>query len=335
MQFLEPRPSTAQKFAKSVGSGLSTGLGSYLDRLNADEQNRQQEEMMRAEDEAIQKETGTNLKGIRSKELRKQILEARHDMRKFEAQRNEASTKAKLEEEKGRAVTQDMEKKLGLPEGSLQAYAKNPALAQKLYGPDKLSQSERPISPEQLDLIRKVRSSPGFDDMDEIGQYRALTDAGVSRTNADVEAKLKSESLARQSKSGEKEEKELKEYEKAVNPYISGLEIVEEMDKILKSGSLGILSRGNPSSQAQKQRKKFQQYGKSILTLISSLPIRNQHEFDFIVGDLGNPDLMDSQNEGVLESLMDIFQKRIQEVTKPKSFKKTETKPSLESFFND
>ncbi len=63
---------------------------------------------------------------------------------------------------------------------------------------DKKTQSSKPIDPEQLQLIKKVRNSPGFNQLDELGQYQAFTDAGVSKENAEAESKLRGQQLTRQ-----------------------------------------------------------------------------------------------------------------------------------------
>jgi hypothetical protein len=63
--------------------------------------------------------------------------------------------------------------------------------------PAKKTQSSQPIDPEQLQTINRVRGEPGFSDLDELGQYQQLTNAGVSKENADVEAKLRGTQLTR------------------------------------------------------------------------------------------------------------------------------------------
>lgn len=191
MQYFEPRPSGAQRFAKAVGGGLSAGLGSYLDRLNAEEQER-------VENEAIQRQTGENLKGIKSKELRKQILEARHDMNKFQKQKDEAAEKSKQELLAGLAVTRDIEKQYDLPEGSLDAYVKHPALAQKIHAPEKLSAQDKPLTPEQKQAIKQVTSDPNFNELDEQQQLLKLAEGGVPFSKAGTIANLGSKKLDRE-----------------------------------------------------------------------------------------------------------------------------------------
>jgi hypothetical protein len=52
------------------------------------------------------------------------------------------------------------------------------------------TQASKPIDSEQLRIMQEVRSSPGFEDLDEVDQYRAMTNAGVSKENAEAESKL-------------------------------------------------------------------------------------------------------------------------------------------------
>jgi len=72
------------------------------------------------------------------------------------------------------------------------AIGKQKLKQEQVKGP---SITERPIDPEQLALIQKVRSSPGYKDLDEVDRYQAMTDAGVSRANAEAESKLRGEML--------------------------------------------------------------------------------------------------------------------------------------------
>lgn len=81
-----------------------------------------------------------------------------------------------------------------------QAYRKELILDEKRNRPEKKTQASQPIDPDQLRRIQEVRSKPDFKDMDEIEQYQAFTNAGVSKENAEAEAKLKGTQLERKSK---------------------------------------------------------------------------------------------------------------------------------------
>src|SRR6185437_7803706 len=76
----------------------------------------------------------------------------------------------------------------------------DPRIVAQITKPEKepkKTQSSQPIDPEQLKIIQQVRASPGYDELDEVNQYRALTNAGVSKENAETEAKLTGTQLQR------------------------------------------------------------------------------------------------------------------------------------------
>ena len=62
----------------------------------------------------------------------------------------------------------------------------------------KKTQASQPIDPEQLKNIQNVRNQPGFNDLSEVEQYQAFTNAGVSKENAIAEATLKGKQLKRE-----------------------------------------------------------------------------------------------------------------------------------------
>ncbi len=123
-----------------------------------------------------------------NQELQKNALKQQEDMRKKEA---------------NQAVIADIETRRGLKKGELAAYENDPKMAEQLTRPakeTKVNQADRPIDPDQLRRINHVRSQPGFDDLDEVQQYRALTNSGVSQKNAESESKLTGQKLDRNEK---------------------------------------------------------------------------------------------------------------------------------------
>jgi hypothetical protein len=86
-----------------------------------------------------------------------------------------------------------IEKARGMEVGSLAAYEDNPNLANSISKPKTTRAGDQPISPEQLDKIQKVRKMEGFDSFTPSQVYRALTDNGVSKENAEAESKLRAE----------------------------------------------------------------------------------------------------------------------------------------------
>lgn len=63
--------------------------------------------------------------------------------------------------------------------------------------------SEKPIESEQLQALHNSRITPGFDEMDEVDQYRTMIDNGVSPELAEKESKLTGSKLDRRQKASE------------------------------------------------------------------------------------------------------------------------------------
>lgn len=64
----------------------------------------------------------------------------------------------------------------------------------------KKTQASQPIDEDQLKKIQEVRNLPNFDKMNEVQQYQAFTNAGVSKENAITESTLKNKQLEREGK---------------------------------------------------------------------------------------------------------------------------------------
>lgn len=82
--------------------------------------------------------------------------------------------------------------------------------------------SNQPVDPEQLNIMRNVRLQPGFEDLNEVQQYRAYIDAGVSPINAERESTLKSAELKRHQSAVDKSYSEQKDFiDKTTNQFNS------------------------------------------------------------------------------------------------------------------
>lgn len=80
--------------------------------------------------------------------------------------------------------------------------------------------SNQPVDPDQLNIMRQVRLQEGFEDLNEVGQYRAYIDAGVSPINAEREATLKSAELKRHESAVDKSYSAQKDFiDKTTNQY--------------------------------------------------------------------------------------------------------------------
>lgn len=184
----QKQPSFLQSIAGGLAEGASQAIPEYF------KQQAQQKQMQEA-NAAYKQLTGHDLSGLppeAQSKLAAQLLQGNQKTQEFAA---------KVQGNK--KIIADLEEKRGLQPGTLSAYENDPKMAEQVSRPQKESkktQASQPIDPEQLEIIKKVRSIPGYDDMDEVDQYRALTTAGVSKENADVEAKLTGSKLERQQK---------------------------------------------------------------------------------------------------------------------------------------
>lgn len=104
-------------------------------------------------------------------------------------------------------------------------------------GLPKKTQASQPIDPEQLGLIQKVRSQPGFNEMDELEQYQALTSAGVSKENASTESNLRSQQLERKDKAFDTSYKAQENFINEVTDSYKGFE-TEMKPRLLQMNSI-------------------------------------------------------------------------------------------------
>ncbi len=120
--------------------------------------------------------------------------------------KNELSSKQQAQSSQlnqNKQIISDLEVRRNLPPGSLSAYENNPKMAEQVSRKSKdpkKTQSSQPIDPDQLRRIQEVRSSPSFKDMDDLEQFEAFIDAGVSKENAEAYAKIKGQKLERRGK---------------------------------------------------------------------------------------------------------------------------------------
>jgi len=122
-------------------------------------------------------------------------------------------------------------------------------------------------------------------------------------------------------------------------PLESALGIVEEMRNIRKKGNLGIGTSWSPFASTQKDASTYEQLGKSLISYASTIPIRNQMEFQTLAEKLYDPNITDAHAEGILDAMERIIsgslQEDIEEEVEPKrkSKKSSKEKPPLTSFF--
>jgi hypothetical protein len=190
-------------FVENFGRAIGKAVPQYLQG--------QQQQKNKAAENAKLKLMGIDIEGVQDPELRKIAFSKGLDAKskKDEADREEKRDKDFIREFLTESDAQDVEKpnKQGIPKWKSMSEAKLAEL--KLRDPkkgkiiedlrkeDKELASNQPISEKQLAIMKQVRSQPGFNDLDDYGQYLAYIDNGVSPINAEREAKLKGSQLER------------------------------------------------------------------------------------------------------------------------------------------
>lgn len=101
-------------------------------------------------------------------------------------------------------------------------------------------------------------------------------------------------------------------------PYKAGLDTVKRMREIGKSGHLGPKigqwgGLGFVSSDVRKDRSEYEQLGKSLISLASTIPIRNQMEFETLSNNLHDPTLTDAARDGILDAMERIIKQSLGE----------------------
>jgi hypothetical protein len=204
-------------FLESLGIGASQALPGAVDQYFSTIAKQKQQ---RTANETYKRLTGQDLSGLDPESQRAYLIQSLKEGGKTSQQ------KAKLQENAN--LLRGLEKERNLPEGSLNNYISDPALAERSTRPTKKTQASQPIDSEQRAIIQKVRSNPDFDNLDELGQYRAMTDAGVSKENAEAESKLRGAQLTRQGNDVEKAYNAQKTF---IDDTTSGYRAFEEQTK--------------------------------------------------------------------------------------------------------
>ncbi len=178
-----------------------------------------------------------------------QLLEA---SKYNQTRQKETETKLKeaREKEYNRQQVAAIAKHRGRPEEEIEQFANDPKGYEMFTRPPKdpkQTQASRPIEPEQLENIQKVRNNPEFQKASSAKKYQMLTDAGVSRENAKAESEVfaEEEKLGKEEKKiSRKEElefhKESDKFDEELNKSAKGaknqLESIKNVEKALGKG---------------------------------------------------------------------------------------------------
>jgi len=132
--------------------------------------------------------------------------------------------------------------------------------------------------------------------------------------------------------------KETKETREKLAPLQSGLQTIQRMREIGQTNHLGagsfLQSIVNPD--IRKDRGEYEQLGKSLISLASTIPIRNQREFETLSKNLFDPNLTDATREGILDAMERIISQSMQQFSPQDSQEQKEPskiKPKMDSFW--
>jgi hypothetical protein len=94
-----------------------------------------------------------------------------------------------------------------------------------------------------------------------------------------------------------------------IAPFQAGLDTIQQMRDIAERGNLG---RGSGffsmfGGKTAEDYGKYEQLGKSIISLASTIPIRNQAEFETLAHNLYDPSIPNAQRKGILDALEEII----------------------------
>jgi hypothetical protein len=184
-------------------------------------------------------------------ELRKQNATMQEHYAKHQKEQNQ--------QELNKKIIEDIEDRRGLERGALSPYINEPRMAEQVTRPPKetkLPISERPIDPDQLKKIQKVRADPEYAKASPSRKYEMLTNGDVSRANAEAESKIhaaeaEANEKARKYTRAEEVEfhKESADYDNDLNKQTkvakNQLDVVKNIEKALKSGNVKPSSLAN------------------------------------------------------------------------------------------
>ena len=205
---LPPKTNVGSQIGQSLGQGLSQSMSQAAQQQY--QKGQLQEELMQAQKILSNPNMNEQDKQVglyQSLKSRPDIAKQIYDQYLTQNQLSLRNQGQSNQSNQNQQIISDIEKRRGLTPGSLNAYANDPKMAEQITRPSaetKKTQASQPIDPDQLKRIQKVRSTPGFEDMDDLEQFEAFIDAGVSKENAEAYAKIKGQKLERRGKEFEK-----------------------------------------------------------------------------------------------------------------------------------
>ncbi len=183
---------------KTALGGLLSGLGQGV-QAGFEEYGKAKEKKER--EETYKRLFGMDFSGLdpeTQRALGVEQLRGKNKLAEYQAEQAQKLRSQQTKDQQEDAALRQLEKDRGLEPGALNAYKGNLALGERATKPKAKTQASQPIDPQQMEAIERARAVPGYDEMNEVQQYRELQKAGVSRENSEAEAKLTGQQLARQ-----------------------------------------------------------------------------------------------------------------------------------------
>lgn len=159
------------------------------------------------------------------------------------------------------------------------------------------------------DKIQQRKLSKAQSQEDEALERMGLNLRGV--TDPKTRQLLISEML----KSGASQQKSQLQNQQKLAPYQAALGTINRMRQIGEGGNLGIgskLAGGIFGGERARDVGEYEQLGKSLISMASSIPIRNQKEFETLAHDLYDPTIRDEKRAGILDAMEKIISDSIE-----------------------
>jgi hypothetical protein len=131
--------------------------------------------------------------------------------------------------------------------------------------------------------------------------------------------KFANEMQLQEQKHGLESNKEQQKLDRELNeklaPFQGALETINAMRQIKSKENIGRGSAltGIFNEDIRKDRAKYSQLGKSLIQMASTIPIRNQREFDTLAEDLIDPSRSVAEIEGTLDAMEQIIRQNMQQ----------------------
>lgn len=156
------------------------------------------------------------------------------------------------------------------------------------------------------------------------------------------DAKTREQLINNHYKALSQQQKQAEKFQEKVSPLASAYNRIQRQRELLATGHLGpkisqgLFGLGMVDPDVRKSRAEYEQLGKSLISLASTIPIRNQIEFETLANNLYDPTMTEAQIEGTLDAMERIIGDSLKEYgveTEGESSSVSKSKKSLEDIF--